>query len=99
MGDYKFSSYITVTQGILSVSLYVTRIYVFYYSIIKFLTYIIYSFVGKVTNLGQIIFEVPRNGPPLWEIGFPDRTANEFFIPDPLPGLQNYLYTNTTIHK
>ncbi|XP_049399657.1 uncharacterized protein LOC125863657 [Solanum stenotomum] len=33
------------------------------------------------------------------EIGFPDRTANEFFIPDPLPGLQNYLYTNTTIHK
>nr|AFA41489.1 putative lyase [Solanum tuberosum] len=68
MGDYKFSSYITVTQG-------------------------------KDTNLGQIIFEAPRNGPTLWEIGFPDRTANEFFIPDPLPGLQNYLYTNTTIHK
>ncbi|KAG5574227.1 hypothetical protein H5410_054361, partial [Solanum commersonii] len=68
MGDYKFSSYITVTQG-------------------------------KDTYLGQIIFETPRKGPPLWEIGFPDRTANEFFIPDPLPGLQNYLYTNTTIHK
>ncbi|CAN4126817.1 unnamed protein product [Withania somnifera] len=68
MGDYKYSSNVSVTQG-------------------------------KKTSLGPIIFEAPRNGPTLWEIGYPDRTAAEFFIPDPLPGLRNYLYTNTTIHK
>lgn len=54
---------------------------------------------GKDTKLGKLIFEAPRNGPPLWEIGFADRTAAEFFIPDPLPGLQNYLYTDTVVHK
>ncbi|XP_060185880.1 uncharacterized protein LOC132615317 [Lycium barbarum] len=54
---------------------------------------------GKETHLGQIIFEAPRSAPTLWEIGFPDRTAAEFFIPDPLPSLQNYLYINSTVHK
>ncbi|KAF3637483.1 putative pentatricopeptide repeat-containing protein, mitochondrial-like [Capsicum annuum] len=54
---------------------------------------------GSETALGQIIFEAIRNGPPLWEIGFPDRSAAEFFIPDPLPGFENHLYTNTTVHK
>ncbi|PHT99869.1 hypothetical protein BC332_29657 [Capsicum chinense] len=58
---------------------------------------------GKVilreTALGQIIFEAIRNGPPLWEIGFPDRSAAEFLIPDPLPGFENHLYTNDTVHK
>ncbi|MCD7456963.1 hypothetical protein HAX54_033730 [Datura stramonium] len=68
MGDYKFFSYVPITQG-------------------------------KNINLGQILFEAPRNGPNIWEIGFPDRTAAEFFIPDPLPGLQNYLYINSTVHK
>ncbi|XP_070003441.1 uncharacterized protein LOC142178869 [Nicotiana tabacum] len=68
IGDYMFSSYISITPG-------------------------------NNIDLGQIVFEAPRNGPTLWEIGFPDRTAAEFFIPDPLPSLQNYLYINTTIHK
>lgn len=54
---------------------------------------------GIDINLGHLIYNPPRNGPTLWEIGFPDRTAAEFFIPDPLPSLQNYLYINTTIHK
>ncbi|PHT30957.1 hypothetical protein CQW23_27294 [Capsicum baccatum] len=54
---------------------------------------------GSETALGQIIFEAIRNSPTLWKIGFPDRSAAEFFIPDPLPGFENHLYTNTTVHK
>ncbi|KAM3327860.1 rhamnogalacturonate lyase-like [Capsicum galapagoense] len=54
---------------------------------------------GREIHLGKIIFEAIRNGPTLWEIGFPDRSAAEFFIPDPLPGFENHLYTNTTVHK
>ncbi|KAE8712673.1 Cinnamyl alcohol dehydrogenase 6 [Hibiscus syriacus] len=37
------------------------------------------------TNLGTLIYDPPRNGPTLWEIGIPDRTADEFLIPEPDP--------------
>ncbi|KAK9134207.1 hypothetical protein Syun_013537 [Stephania yunnanensis] len=36
-------------------------------------------------NLGDIVYEPPRDGPTLWEIGIPDRSAAEFFIPEPSP--------------
>nr|XP_043636747.1 rhamnogalacturonate lyase-like [Erigeron canadensis] len=62
----------------------------------------IYGFIGDYKNsatititqgcnieLGDLVFEPPRNGPTLWEIGIPDRSASEFYIPDPNP-----LYTN-----
>ena len=45
-------------------------------------------------NVGPIVYEPPRNGPTLWEIGVPDRTAGEFYIPDPYPTLMNKLYVN-----
>ncbi|KAM3344718.1 rhamnogalacturonate lyase isoform X1 [Capsicum galapagoense] len=51
---------------------------------------------GSDINLGHLIYDPPRNGPTLWEIGIPDRTAAEFFVPDPLPGLTNQLFNNTT---
>ncbi|KAJ8540138.1 hypothetical protein K7X08_026527 [Anisodus acutangulus] len=51
---------------------------------------------GSDINLGYLIYDPPRNGPTLWEIGIPDRTAAEFFVPDPLPGLTNQLFNNTT---
>ncbi|KAG9440119.1 hypothetical protein H6P81_020284 [Aristolochia fimbriata] len=35
--------------------------------------------------LGDLVYEPPRNGPTLWEIGVPDRQVLEFFIPDPDP--------------
>lgn len=35
--------------------------------------------------MGDLVYEPPRDGPTLWEIGFPDRSAAEFFIPDPNP--------------
>ncbi|GAA0149778.1 lyase [Lithospermum erythrorhizon] len=47
---------------------------------------------GGQNSLKVLTFEPPRNGPTLWEIGIPDRTAAEFFIPDPNPGLRDHLY-------
>ncbi|CAD5319220.1 unnamed protein product [Arabidopsis thaliana] len=49
---------------------------------------------GSEMNVGPIVYEPPRNGPTLWEIGVPDRTAGEFYIPDPYPTLMNKLYVN-----
>ncbi|CDP08054.1 unnamed protein product [Coffea canephora] len=42
--------------------------------------------------LDNVIYKPPRNGPALWEIGIPDRTAIEFFAPDPSPLFTNPLY-------
>ncbi|KAH0695015.1 hypothetical protein KY290_023277 [Solanum tuberosum] len=47
-------------------------------------------------NLGDLVYNPPRNGPTLWEIGISDRTAAEFFVPDPLPSLTNHVFINTT---
>lgn len=60
-----------------------------------------YKYSAKITvragsniNLGVLVYEPPRKGPTLWEIGIPDRSAAEFFVPDPYPTLANQLYTN-----
>ncbi|XP_027917587.1 uncharacterized protein LOC114176676 [Vigna unguiculata] len=47
---------------------------------------------GGVITLDSLVFVPPRSGPTMWEIGFPDRTAAEFNIPDPYPTLMNKLY-------
>ncbi|GAV73071.1 Rhamnogal_lyase domain-containing protein [Cephalotus follicularis] len=44
--------------------------------------------------LDILVYEPPRNGPTLWEIGYPDRTAAEYFVPDPYPTLMNQLYND-----
>lgn len=44
--------------------------------------------------MGDLVFEPPRDGPTLWEIGIPDRSAAEFYIPDPDPKYINQLYVN-----
>ncbi|KAJ4714593.1 Rhamnogalacturonate lyase family protein [Melia azedarach] len=49
---------------------------------------------GSKINLGALVYQPHRNGPTLWEIGFPDRSAAEFFVPDPYPNCTNKLYTN-----
>lgn len=38
------------------------------------------------------MYEPPRTGATLWEIGVPDRTAEEFYIPDPNPTLKTHSY-------
>jgi rhamnogalacturonan endolyase len=40
---------------------------------------------GGAVHLGELVFVPPRSGPTLWEIGVPDRTAVEFFVPDAGP--------------
>ncbi|CAN0925756.1 Rhamnogalacturonate lyase [Linum grandiflorum] len=45
---------------------------------------------GDDIKLGQITFKSPRSGPTLWEIGIPDRSANEFFVPNPNPRYRQY---------
>ncbi|KXG27673.1 probable rhamnogalacturonate lyase C [Sorghum bicolor] len=37
---------------------------------------------AAVVHLGDLVFVPPRSGPTLWEIGVPDRTAAEFFVPN-----------------
>ncbi|XP_047965171.1 rhamnogalacturonate lyase B-like [Salvia hispanica] len=51
---------------------------------------------GSQVGMGNITYTPPRNGPTLWEIGIPDRTAAEFYVPDPAPHLVNRLYVNHT---
>lgn len=47
-------------------------------------------------DLSDLVYEPPRNGPTLWEIGVPDRSAAEFYVPDPNPMYINKLYVNHT---
>ncbi|RID52175.1 hypothetical protein BRARA_H02792 [Brassica rapa] len=54
---------------------------------------------GSNTCLGELVYEPPRDGPTLWEIGVPDRTAAEFYIPDPNPMFVNKLYVNSSDNK
>ncbi|RRT47325.1 hypothetical protein B296_00053809 [Ensete ventricosum] len=49
---------------------------------------------GSQISLGDLVYEPPRDGPTLWEIGIPDRSAAEFFVPDPNPIYINNLYVN-----
>ncbi|CAN4092311.1 unnamed protein product [Withania somnifera] len=49
---------------------------------------------GCSIEMDDLIFEPPRNGPTLWEIGIPDRSAREFYIPDPDPKYVNKLFVN-----
>ncbi|KAK9930103.1 hypothetical protein M0R45_027160 [Rubus argutus] len=51
---------------------------------------------GCDVDVGTLVYEPPRTGPTLWEIGVPDRTAAEFYIPDPNPKYINKLYINHT---
>ncbi|XP_050234892.1 probable rhamnogalacturonate lyase B [Mercurialis annua] len=55
---------------------------------------IIHITPGCDINVGDLVYEPPRDGPTLWEIGIPDRTAAEFYIPDPNPKYINKLYVN-----
>lgn len=51
---------------------------------------------GVMISLGEINYSSPRDGPTVWEIGVPDRTANGFFVPDPNPKHVNKLYLNSS---
>ncbi|KAJ7958894.1 Rhamnogalacturonate lyase family protein [Quillaja saponaria] len=49
---------------------------------------------GCDINMGDLVYEPARDGPTLWEIGIPDRSAAEFYVPDPNPKYINKLFVN-----
>ncbi|KAL2498986.1 Rhamnogalacturonate lyase family protein [Abeliophyllum distichum] len=49
---------------------------------------------GSQIQLGNLVYNPPRNGPTLWEIGIPDRTPAEFYVPDPTPEFRNPIFIN-----
>ncbi|XWS25412.1 hypothetical protein CRYUN_Cryun27aG0066000 [Craigia yunnanensis] len=49
---------------------------------------------GYDIYMGDLVYEPPRDGPTLWEIGIPDHTAAEFYVPDSNPTYINKLYVN-----
>ncbi|KAL2537287.1 Rhamnogalacturonan endolyase [Forsythia ovata] len=49
---------------------------------------------GSQIQLGNLVSNPPRNGPTLWEIGIPDRTSAEFYVPDPAPKFRNHVFIN-----
>lgn len=51
-------------------------------------------YAGGTINLNSLVYKPPRNGPTVWEIGIPDRSAGEFFVPKPYSNLLNRLFTN-----
>lgn len=54
---------------------------------------------GCEIEVGDLVFEPPRDGPTLWEIGIPDRSAAEFYIPDPDPKFVNRLFLDQHDNK
>ncbi|KAG9133608.1 hypothetical protein Leryth_023099 [Lithospermum erythrorhizon] len=50
---------------------------------------------GTELQLGNLVYTPPRDGPTIWEIGFPDRTASDFFVPDVNPMYVNKLFLNS----
>ncbi|EOA16170.1 hypothetical protein CARUB_v10004306mg [Capsella rubella] len=50
---------------------------------------------GSEISLGRVVYEPPRNGPTLWEIGVPDRTAREYFVPEPYKTTMNPYLNHT----
>lgn len=54
---------------------------------------------GSAISLGNLVYEPLRNGPTLWQIGYPDRTALEFHVPDPSSLFINKLYTDSNHNK
>ncbi|KAF4353439.1 hypothetical protein F8388_005041, partial [Cannabis sativa] len=54
---------------------------------------------GNTIDLNNLVYIPPRNGPTVWEIGIPDRTASEFYVPDPLPNLTNRLFINESENR
>ncbi|KAL3356093.1 hypothetical protein AABB24_016985 [Solanum stoloniferum] len=49
---------------------------------------------GSSIELGSLVYNPPRNGATLWEIGVPDRTAAEFFVPTPPLEFNVHVYQN-----
>ncbi|CAK9146867.1 unnamed protein product [Ilex paraguariensis] len=50
---------------------------------------------GSQTQLHNLVYVPIRDGPTVWEIGFPDRTAIDYYVPDVSPMYVNKLFLNS----
>ncbi|WJZ95866.1 hypothetical protein VitviT2T_014605 [Vitis vinifera] len=50
---------------------------------------------GSQKQLGNLTYVPIRDGPTVWEIGFPDRTTIGFYVPDVNPMYANKLFLNS----
>ncbi|KAK3021722.1 hypothetical protein RJ639_046068, partial [Escallonia herrerae] len=50
---------------------------------------------GLQRQLGDLIYVPLRDGPTVWEIGFPDRTSRGFYVPNVNPMYVNKLFLNS----
>lgn len=51
---------------------------------------------GSETQLENLIYAPHRDGPTVWEIGYPDRTALGYYVPDVNPMYVNKLFLHST---
>lgn len=50
---------------------------------------------GSEENLGSITYVPIRDGPTVWEIGYPDRTSIDYYVPDVNPVYVNKLFLHS----
>jgi rhamnogalacturonan endolyase len=92
LGDCVYNSPIAITPGVCR---FVSQNWCLSVQwIITTLTSVKSIATGRAISVGDLVFEPPRLGPTLWEIGVPDRTPAEFYIPDPDPKYINRLFVN-----
>ncbi|RZC87186.1 hypothetical protein C5167_042117 [Papaver somniferum] len=53
---------------------------------------------GSDIDLGDLVYEPSRDGSIIWEIGIPDRSAQEFYIPEPNPKFNNRLFAENHLN-
>ena len=54
--------------------------------------------LGFLLKLGNLVYLPPTNGPKLWRIGYSDRTAIEFYIPEANSLFVNKHYTDSNVN-
>lgn len=97
IGDYRYNVTITIPKGRIFFPIFL-RVQAKIIWLAQLNNYLFES-LGGVITLDSLVYSPPRSGPTIWEIGFPDRTAAEFYVPDPYPTLMNKLYTEQRSDK
>ncbi|CAN1288806.1 Rhamnogalacturonate lyase [Linum perenne] len=54
---------------------------------------------GSDMDMGDVVYQPLRDGPTLWEIGFPDRSAAGFYVPEPDPVYANKLIVDRVCNR
>ena len=96
LGDYRYHRPITISPGWIRNRKFPNILTAFKtpFLIAICLIAICFIFIGCDIDVGNLIYEPPRDGPTLWEIGIPDRSAAQFHVPEPDPKYVNQIFIN-----